>query len=143
MLINQNRKKKYGFSLIELLVVLVILGLLAGLVGPRVMKYIGGSKTKTARLQIEDLGAALDLYNLETGSYPATDEGLLALVEQPVDAQIWNGPYLKKKKLPKDPWNRDYLYQSPGEHGDYDLYSLGADNAVGGKGEDSDVVSWE
>lgn len=139
-----NVKNKYrGFSLIELLVVLVILGLLAGLVGPRVMKYVGDSKSKTARLQIEDLGAALDLYNLETGSYPSTEEGLPALVEQPADVEAWNGPYLKKKKIPRDPWNRDYLYQSPGENGAYDLYSLGADNAVGGDGENQDIVSWE
>ncbi len=139
-------KMKYrrtGFSLIELLVVLVILGLLAGLVGPRVMKYVGDSKTKTARLQIEDLGAALDLYNLEIGRYPTTGEGLAALVEQPADTENWNGPYLKKKKLPKDPWNKDYIYQSPGENGVYDLVSLGADNAIGGEGENQDIVSWE
>lgn len=132
-----------GFSLIELLVVLVILGLLAGLVGPRVMKYVGDSKTKTARLQIEDLGAALDLYSLETGSYPTTEQGLLALVEQPSDVEVWNGPYMKKKKIPADPWNRDYQYQSPGENGAYDLFSLGADNAAGGEGENADILSWE
>lgn len=132
-----------GFSLIELLVVLVILGLLAGLVGPRVMKYVGDSKTKTARLQIEDLGAALDLYNLEIGRYPTTSEGLVSLVEQPSDTENWNGPYLKKRKLPKDPWNRDYIYHSPGENGEYDLVSLGADNAIGGEGENQDIVSWE
>lgn len=135
--------KHRGFSLIELLVVLVILGLLAGLVGPRVMKYVGDSKTKTARLQIEDIGAALDLYNLEVGRYPSTDEGLIALVQQPADTASWNGPYLKKKKIPKDPWNRDYAYFSPGENGAYDLFSLGADNTVGGEGENRDIVSWE
>ena len=132
-----------GFTLIELLVVLVILGLLAGLVGPRVMKYVGESKSKTTRVQIEDLGAALDLFNLEVGRYPTSEEGLIALVEQPATAENWNGPYLKKKKVPLDPWGRDYQYRSPGQHGGYDLFSLGADNAEGGDGENQDVLSWE
>lgn len=132
-----------GFTLLELLVVLVILGLLAGLVGPRVMKYLGGAKSDTARLQVADLSAALDMYKIEVGRYPTTDEGLEALVQQPTGAGNWNGPYLKKKQLPKDPWGRDYYYRSPGEHGEFDLYSLGADNAEGGSGENKDIVSWE
>ncbi len=132
-----------GFTLIELLVVLAILALLAGLVGPQVMKFLSGSKTKTARLQVEDLGSALDMYRLEVGRYPSTEEGLKALVEKPANAANWNGPYLKKKKVPQDPWGRPYHYASPGQHGDYDLYSLGADNAEGGDGENQDVVSWE
>ena len=132
-----------GFTLIELLVVLVILGLLAGLVGPQVMKYVGSSKTKTARLQIEDLAASLDLYRLEVGRYPSGDEGLDALVNKPSGAGNWNGPYLRKKVIPKDPWGFDYQYRTPGQHGPYDLFSLGADNAEGGDGEDTDVVSWE
>ena len=140
---QMSKDKQNGFSLIELLVVLVILGLLAGLVGPRVMKYVGESKTKTARLQIEDIGAALDLYSLETGSYPTTEQGLLALVQQPSDVEVWNGPYMKKKKIPTDPWNREYQYQSPGENGAYDLFSLGADNTAGGEGENADILSWE
>lgn len=140
---GKGTKGTSGFSLIELLVVLVILGLLAGVVGPRVMKYLGDSKTKTARIQIEDMGAALDLYHLDTGHYPTTDEGLIALVEQPSTVLDWAGPYLKKKKLPKDPWGREYSYQSPGENGGYDLSTLGADNAVGGEAENQDVVSWE
>lgn len=143
MNVGINKQSQRGFSLIELLVVLVILGLLAGLVAPRVMKYVGESKTKTARLQIEDMGAALDLYSLEVGRYPTTEEGLSALVEQPADATGWHGPYLKKKKIPKDPWQREYVYQSPGEHGAYDLYSLGADDAPGGEGDNRDIVSWE
>lgn len=137
-----NRSKFGGFTLIELLVVLVILGLLAGLVGPQVMKYLGHSKTKTARLQLEDLGAGLDLYRLEIGHYPGSDEGLDALVRQPAGQANWNGPYLKKKVLPNDPWGYPYHYRFPGTHGNYDLYSLGADNKEGGTGENLDIVSW-
>ena len=131
-----NRKYK-GFSLIELLVVLAILGLLAGLVGPQVLKVLGSSKTKTAKLQIEAL------YRLEVGRYPSASEGIVALVEQPSGAANWNGPYLKKKDIPKDPWGNEYQYRFPGEQGAYDLYSFGADNAEGGDGESRDVVSWE
>jgi len=131
-----------GFTLIELLVVLVILGLLAGLVGPQVLRYLGGAKSDTARLQIEELGAGLDLYHLETGRYPTTEEGLGALVEQPVGVNNWNGPYLKKKTVPRDPWGNEYYYRSPGEHGMYDLYSLGQDNMEAGEGEAADIVSW-
>jgi general secretion pathway protein G len=141
---KRNRHEKpAGFTLIELLVVLAILGLLAGLVGPQVMKFLGGSKTKTAKLQIEELSAALDLYRLEVGRYPTGSEGLEALVEQPSGANNWNGPYLKKKNVPKDPWGFEYHYTSPGENGAFDLVSLGADNAQGGEGENQDVVSWE
>jgi general secretion pathway protein G len=140
---NSRNRRARGFTLIELLVVLVILGLLASLVGPRVMKYLGGAKSDSARLQIEDYSATLDMYRLEVGRYPTSDEGLQALVEAPPGVRGWNGPYLKKKQLPKDPWGNEYQYKSPGEHGDYDLYSLGADNDEGGSGENRDVVSWE
>jgi len=138
-----NISRVTGFTLIELLVVLVILGMLAGLVGPRVMKYVGESKTKTARMQIEDLGAAIDLYHLDVGRYPSTEQGLQALVEKPADIDSWNGPYLKKQYAPKDPWGFEYHYRSPGEHGPYDLQSLGADNSEGGTGENQDMNSWE
>ena len=138
-----SRRVAAGFTLIELLVVLVILGLLAGLVGPRIMDQLGGAKTKTARLQIEDLSATLDLYRLEVGRYPTTSEGLQALIEAPAGASRWNGPYLKKELIPKDPWDNDYQYRSPGEHGDFDLYSLGADNAPGGEDESQDIESWK
>jgi len=141
-LLRPQRPRPQGFTLIELLVVLVILGLLAGLVGPRVLKYLGGAKSDTARLQIEELGAGLDLFHLEVGRYPSTDEGLRALAEPPSGARGWNGPYLKKKDIPLDPWGNPYNYRFPGENGDYDLYSLGRDNADGGDGEDGDVVSW-
>lgn len=131
-----------GFTLLELLVVLVILGMLAALAGPRVMKYVSSAKSDTAQLQVEEFGAALDMYKLEVGRHPNTQEGLQALVEAPGGATNWNGPYLKKKTVPKDPWGADYIYASPGEHGAFDLSSLGADGREGGEGEDRDVVSW-
>ena len=135
---NQRR----GFTLIELLVVLVILGLLAGLVGPQVLRYTGSAKSETAKLQIEELGAGLDLFHLEVGRYPTTAEGLQALVEQPTGISGWNGPYLKKKNVPDDPSGNPYHYRSPGEQNVYDLYSYGSDNMEGGEGNDADVVSW-
>jgi general secretion pathway protein G len=141
----KNRKATHGqpgFTLIELLVVLVILGLLAGLVGPQILRYLGSAKSDTTRLQIEELGAALDLYHLEVGRYPTTDEGLAALVEEPTGVRNWNGPYLKKKTIPNDPWGNNYNYVSPGENGVYDLFSLGQDNMEGGEDENEDIVSW-
>ncbi|TQE99719.1 MAG: type II secretion system protein GspG [Spiribacter salinus] len=145
---NEKRSKstglgERGFTLIELLVVLVILGLVAGVAGPRVLQYLDKAKTDTARLQVEELGASLDLFYLDQGRYPSTEEGLRALVEPPTGMQSWNGPYLKKPTLPQDPWGRDYRYRSPGEHGRYDLFTLGADNAEGGTGNDQDVTSWQ
>lgn len=136
-------RRARGFTLIELLVVLVILGLLAGLVGPQVIKYLGGANTKAAKLQIEDFSTALDAFRLDMGRYPSTNEGLQALVVQPAGASRWNGPYLRKSLIPKDPWGNDYQYRAPGQHGAFDLYSLGADNAEGGDGENQDVVSWQ
>ena len=138
----RTTRKVPGFTLIELLVVLLILGLLAGLVGPRVLRYLGGAKTDTAALQIEEFGASLDLFHLEVGRYPTTEEGLQALVEEPTGVSNWHGPYVKKNDIPADPWGNPYHYRSPGQYGDYDLYSLGRDNTDGGEGEDSDVVSW-
>ncbi|SCN46518.1 type II secretion system major pseudopilin GspG [methanotrophic endosymbiont of Bathymodiolus puteoserpentis (Logatchev)] len=137
------KKPMSGFTLIELLVVLAIIGLLAGLVGPQVMKHLGSSKTKAAKVQIEDLAGALDMYRMDVGRYPSTEEGLKSLVEKPANARSWNGPYLRKNNVPQDPWVYDYHYASPGEHGRFDIYSLGADNAPGGEGEDQDVNSWE
>lgn len=132
-----------GFTLIELLVVLIILGLLVGIVLPNVIGQVGSSKSKAARIQIEELGAALDIFRLETGRYPTSQEGLRALVERPGDLPRWNGPYLKKRTVPADPWDRPYHYRSPGQHGEYDLYTLGRDGVEGGENEDADVVSWQ
>ncbi len=143
MIKKTNRSQQLGFTLLEILVVLVILGLLAGLVGPRVLKHLGSSKTKTAMLQIEELGAALDLYRLEVGSYPSSEQSLEALIERPEGATSWNGPYLKKNVIRLDPWGQAYHYKYPGENGEYDLYSLGADNSEGGEGENSDILSWK
>lgn len=140
---KQNRMT--GFTLIELLVVLLILGLIAGIAGPQVMSYLGDSKSKTAKLQIEEFGASLDLYKLDVGRYPEGTDGLQALVIAPsaAGADRWRGPYLKKKTLPKDPWGNDYRYAAPGQHGPYDIVSLGADGKEGGQGEDADITSWD
>ncbi len=140
---EKNKKKLQGFTLIELLVVLVIIGLLGGFVGPKVMKSLSGAKTKTTKTQIEGLAGALDIYKMDTGRYPTTEEGLLALVEKPSSARTWNGPYLRKNKVPQDAWLFDFHYVSPGQHGRFDLYSYGADNSAGGDGEDQDLNSWE
>ena len=139
----QTKKRYGGFTLIELMVVLTIGVLIIGLVGPQVMKQLGGAKSDTARLQIADFGAALDLFYLDAGRYPTSEEGLSALVETPAGVEKWDGPYLKKKKIPDDPWGNAYHYQSPGENGPYDLYSYGADNTSGGDGDNTDIVSWE
>lgn len=138
-----QKQRSIGFSLIELLVVLVILGLLAAVVAPNVMNKLGGARSKTTRLQIEDLGAALDIFSLEVGRYPTAEEGLEALTSNPGNTTSWNGPYLKKKTIPTDPWGNAYHYKYPGDNGAYDLYSLGADNASGGEKENADINSWE
>jgi len=139
---KKNTKHK-GFTLIELLVVLSIIGLLGAVVGPQVMKHLGGAKTKSSKLQVEDFGAALDMFYMDNGRYPNSQEGLNALVQAPTGLEGWNGPYMKKKKIPKDPWKRQYHYESPGQNGPYDLYSYGADNAQGGEKENADILSWE
>lgn len=130
-----------GFTLLELLVVMVIIGLLAGYVGPRLFAQIGRSEIKVARAQIDGLQKALDQYRLDNGRYPSTSQGLVALTGKPPEEAKWAGPYLAKS-LPKDPWGHDYVYRSPGEHGEYDLLSLGKDGQPGGDGENSDLTSW-
>jgi general secretion pathway protein G len=140
-----RRGKSRGFTLIELLVVLLILGMIAGLAGPQVMNYLGEGKTKTAKLQIEEFANTLDLFKIDVGRYPDSQEGLQALVQAPTGqgADRWHGPYLKKKNVPKDPWGNDYQYAAPGKHGPYDIVSLGADGREGGEGENKDVANWE
>lgn len=131
-----------GFTMLELLVVLLILGLIAAFAVPQVMKYVGGAKSSAAKIQIQNLSTVLDLYRLDVGRYPTSEEGLRALRERPADGGKWNGPYVKKAESLIDPWGNEYRFRSPGEHGDFDLSSLGADNTEGGDGEDRDLKSW-
>ena len=138
----QKRKRQGGFTLMELLVVLAILGLLMALVGPNVMRQLGGAKTKTAGIQIKDLEQSLDMYKLDVVRYPSSQEGLESLVRKPSNATGWNGPYLKSD-VPLDPWNREYHYKYPGEKGEIDIYTYGSNGAPGGDGEDSDVGNWK
>lgn len=132
-----------GFTLIELMVVMIILGLLAALVVPRMFGRIGQAKGSAAHSQIELFGTALDSFRLDVGRYPTTAEGLNALITQVSGTDNWNGPYLKKIEIPLDPWNNPYIYESPGKNGDYDIHSLGADKSEGGEGENADIVSWK
>ena len=136
------RRRQTGFTLVELLVVLIILGLIAAFAAPQVIKYVGGAKSDSAKIQVERLSSVLDLYRLQVGRYPSDDEGLDALMDAPADASNWDGPYLKKADSLIDPWGRPYLYRFPGEHGDFDLYTLGADDQEGGEGENRDLTSW-
>lgn len=135
-----------GFTLLEILVVIIVLGLLAGLVGPRIIGRVSEAKSATARTQLELMGLALDNYRLDNGYYPTTEQGLAALREQPRAQPVprnWRGPYLRRE-VPLDPWDRPYVYQSPGEHNSdsFDLYSYGRDGQPGGEGEDEDVTNW-
>ena len=137
----KTRKRNRGFSLIELIVVLVILGLLATVVGPKVMDRLGRGKSEIAKLQIDQLEGALGLLRFDVGRYPTTSEGLAGLIDNP-GIENWAGPYLDKRTLPKDPWGREYQYRAPGQYGDFDLYSLGADGVEGGEDDSADVTSW-
>jgi general secretion pathway protein G len=138
---QKHLKNNRGFTLVELLIVMVIIGMLAALVFPRLIPKVGKGKQSAAKAQIELLGQALDQFRLDTGRYPNTSEGLTVLSANP-GIPNWDGPYLKKA-VPNDPWNRPYSYSSPGSHGDYDLLSYGADGAPGGEDENKDLVSWE
>lgn len=137
-----RRHLQQGFTLLELLVVLVVLGLLAGIVAPKYFNQLGKSEAKVARAQIEGLVKALDIYRLEVGRYPSTEQGLTALTNAPSDEPRWAGPYLQKG-VPQDPWGRAYVYRSPGENGDFDLLTLGKDGQPGGDGENAEVTSWQ
>lgn len=130
-----------GFTLLELLVVMVIIGLLAGYVAPRYFAQVGKSETKVARAQIDAFEKALEAYRLDVGSYPATELGLEVLMKQPPGLAKWQGPYLKKS-VPPDPWGKPYLYKQPGDHGDYDIFSYGRDGKPGGQNEDADIGNW-
>lgn len=140
---QRHRKKtgQSGFTLMELLVVLAILGLLMSLVGPQVLKQLGGAKSKTALIQIRDLEQALEMYKLDVGRYPSTAQGLEALVDKPSGVSGWNGPYLKGA-VPQDPWNQDYIYKYPGERSELDIMTYGQNGSPGGDGEDSDIGNW-
>ncbi|MCF6150854.1 MAG: type II secretion system protein GspG [Candidatus Kuenenia stuttgartiensis] len=132
-----------GFTLLELLIVMIIIGLLAALIGPKMIGRVGESRQTVAKQQIEGFSTALEMFKLDTTRYPTQEEGMEALVAAPHGVENWKGPYLKKKFIPKDPWGNDYVYVYPGENGDYDIISYGADGAEGGDGENADVVSWE
>jgi general secretion pathway protein G len=136
------RPGRAGFSLIEMLVVLVIMGLIMGLVGPRVLNYLTDARIKSARLQIEGFKNSLDLFFMDTGRYPNSKEGLEALVRRPPGFDTWTGPYLKGGSLPNDPWGHAYFYRAPGTRGPYDIVSYGADGREGGDGASADITNW-
>jgi general secretion pathway protein G len=138
----ERRRRQAGFTLIEIMVVMVIIGLLMALVGPNLIGRSEKAKSQAAAMQIERLGTVLDTFRLDIGRYPTTQEGLQALVTRPSGLEHWDGPYLNKA-VPKDPWDRPYVYRSPGEGGrPYDIYSLGADGAPGGQDQNRDITSW-
>jgi len=135
--------RKDGFTLVEILVVITIIGLIMGLVGPRVLNYLSESKVKAAAIQMQSFSSALDLFYLDLGRYPTTSEGLAALVQRPAGSSSWNGPYLKNSSVPNDPWGRPYKYRSPSEHGPFEIVSLGSSGKEGGTGTAAAIKSWE
>ena len=139
---KREERREEGFTLVEILIVVIIIGLLAALVGPKLFGKVSSAKLKATKAQIELFGTALDAFRLDVGRYPTGDEGLKVLREKPSGVDGWQGPYLPKE-IPLDPWGRPYIYISPGEHGEYDLISYGLDGVVGGDGENQDVVSWK
>ena len=138
----RQRHGERGFTLLELLVVLAIMGLLAAIIGPQVIKYLGSSRTQTASVQVKNIAAALELYRLDAGGYPTPEQGLTALVTAPPGAVAWNGPYLAQASALTDPWGQPYKLRVPGQHGEADVYSLGSDKVEGGTGEARDVGNW-
>ena len=139
---NRAERSDAGFTLLELLIVIAILGLLAVIGTVQLTGYLGSARSDTAKLQLDQLATALDLFRVDVGRLPTTEEGLGALLKQPSDAGRWRGPYLRKAEAISDPWGRVFSYKRPGEHGEYDLVSFGADGKPGGDGEDLDVVNW-
>jgi general secretion pathway protein G len=135
-------RRKAGFTLVEILIVLAIISLIVGLVGPRVLGYLSSSRVKSARVQIESFKSALELYYIDEGTYPTTAQSLQALVVSPPNAAGWAGPYLRDGAVPNDPWSNPYKYTAPGQHGAYDILSLGADGREGGSGDAADITSW-
>lgn len=138
---HSTHRQQRGFTLLELLVVMVIIGLLASYVGPRYFAQVGKSEIKTARAQIDALDKALDQYRLDVGHFPSTEQNLAALITRPADESRWDGPYLKKG-IPLDPWGHAYVYKQPGDHGDYDLLSYGNDGKAGGNEQATDIGNW-
>jgi general secretion pathway protein G len=136
---DAGRLGEQGFTLVEMLVVIAIIGLIMGLIGPRVLNYLSESKVKAAKIQMQSFASALDLFNLDAGRYPSTSEGLDALVHRTPGVAAWNGPYLKGGNVPMDPWGHAYIYRTPGEHNPFDIVSLGADGAEGGSGVAADI----
>jgi len=136
---DTTRSGEQGFTLVEMLVVIAIIGLIMGLIGPRVLNYLSESKVKAAKIQMQSFASALDLFNLDAGRYPSSSEGLDALVHRSPGVAAWNGPYLKGGNVPMDPWGHPYIYRAPGEHSAFDIISLGADGAEGGSGVAADI----
>jgi general secretion pathway protein G len=136
------RHAEQGFTLVEMLVVISIIALIMSLVGPRVLNFLGESKVKAAKIQIESLASALDIYALDTGKYPSASDGLTALMQRPTGETTWSGPYLKGNLVPNDPWGKPYIYRSPGQHGVYDILSYGSDGQEGGSGAAADITNW-
>ncbi len=138
----RKSNKDAGFTLLEMLVVLAIMGMLAAVIGPQVLRYLGSSRSQTAKVQVQNITAALELYRLDMGRYPTSQEGLKALVTAPTAAVSWNGPYLQFASALNDPWGQPYAYRIPGRHSEVDVFTKGADNADGGTKEDKDVGNW-
>jgi len=138
---RRRSPRETGFTLLELLVVMVIIGLLAAYVGPQYFAQLGKSEVKAAQAQVSAIQKALDTYRIDNGHYPTTEQGLAALMTRPQNEAKWGGPYMQKT-IPPDPWGRPYNYKAPGEHGDYDLFSLGKDGQPGGTGDNADITSW-
>ena len=138
----KRKQRESGITLIELLVVMVIIAMFATIVGQRLFRNVEKARQTTAKAQISEFESVLDAYKLDVGRYPTNEEGLQAMRIRPGNVERWDGPYLRKD-VPPDPWQRPYVYRFPGQHGDYDLYSLGADGQEGGDGENADVTSWK